>query len=223
VRRPRLATLSLLSLLALVWASGVAAAPIGSRSALQALLVAGTLEDFESFAVGAGAAVELSCTTLDAAAICNGQGPGLVVPGVSVPMSVHGQWNGAGYFGSPSRELLAGDPELVIDFNVAVQAFGFDLRAFSGLPGTATMTVFAPDDTTPIGSLGSIFLAGSAVPVFAGWEDVSGIGRVVVTQTGQPWTPPVDNLEFGIVPEPATFSLLALALAGVAVGRRRRD
>ena len=206
----------------LVWASAAEAAPIASRPALQALLVGGTLEDFESFAVASGTAVGLSCATLDATAVCNGQGPGLVVPGISFPLSVIGQWNGAGYFGSPSRELLAGDPASVIDFGVPVQAFGVDLRAFAGFPGTATVTVFASDDVTPIGTLASIALGASGAPVFAGWEDLAGIGRVEVTQTGQVWTPPIDNLEFGIVPEPSSLSLLAPALAALAAASRRR-
>jgi hypothetical protein len=206
--------------LALVGALPAQAAPIADRSTLQAMLVAGSLEDFESFAVAGGTASNLDCSTLDAAALCNGQGPGLVVAGVSFPLSVHGQWNGAGYFGSPTRDFLGGDPELVIDFSVPVEAFGVDLRAFAGFPGTATMIVFASDDVTPVGTLTPIALGGDGVPVFAGWEDLAGIGRVEVTQTGQVWTPPIDNLEFGVVPEPSTALLLAAGLAAFAVRRR---
>src|SRR5262245_45482503 len=207
--------------LGLVGAHSAEAASIADRSTLQALLVAGSLEDFESFVVASGTASDLNCSTLDAAAVCNGQGPGLVVPGVSFPLSIHGQWNGAGYFGSPSRELLGGDPALVIDFSVPVQAFGVDLRAFSGFPATATMKVFASDDLTPIGTLAPITLVGAGIPVFAGWEDPAGIGRVELTQTVQAWTPPIDNLEFGVVPEPSTALLFAAGLALLGAARHR--
>jgi hypothetical protein len=36
------------------------------------------------------------------------RGPGLVVPGVNFIFSAGGQWDGAGYFGAPSREILEG-------------------------------------------------------------------------------------------------------------------
>jgi hypothetical protein len=45
------------------------------------------------------------------------------------------------------------------------------------------------------------------LPVFVGWEDTSGIVEVEFTETGQPWSPIIDNLQFGVVaagvPEPA--------------------
>jgi hypothetical protein len=210
-----------MTIFALGWSPPVQAASIASRAALQALLVGpGTLEDFETFSVSVTGA-ELDCSTLDSAAICNGQGPGLVVPGVSIGFLVDtGQWNPAGFFGAPSREILSSRQPLVIDFTVPVQAFGVDLRAFSTFPATATIAIFATDDATSIGTLSSISLPTSGAPVFAGWEDPAGIGRLSLTQSERDWSPIVDNLEFGVIPEPACAALLGLGLAGLAMWRR---
>lgn len=181
--------------------TAVQAVPILSRPALQALLGGpGMLENFESFNVSAGNAAGLDCAVLNSTSICNGQGPGLVVPGVAFTWGTGGgQWDGAGWFGAPSREILSGTPAgqpLIIDFTIPVDAFGVDLRAFTDFPATATMTIFGTDDITVLGTV-SVSLSTSGVPVFAGWEDISGIGRVTLTQTGQPWSPLIDNLEFG--------------------------
>jgi hypothetical protein len=108
---------------------------------------------------------------------------------------------------------------LVIDFAGPVNAFGIDLRAFSGYGTTATMDIYAPDDTTLIGTLASIGLSSSGIQVFAGWEDAGGIGRIALTQTGQTWSPIIDNLEFGntAVPEPSTYLAGALLTLGFGV------
>lgn len=214
-------------------APAVQAAALVDRPALQAVLGGpGTLEDFESYVASpAGGADGIGVGVLDSTTIVNGQGPGLVVPGVTFTGPNSGlQWDDAGYFGAPSREILIGAPAgqpLGIDFAGSVGAFGVDLRAFSGFPATATMTIFAADDTSVIGVLSSLSLGGGGSPIFAGWEDAGGIGRVELTQTGQPWSPIIDNLEFGKhngtpVPEAgSTLASLGLALAGLASLRRR--
>lgn len=207
-------------------AASVEAGPIASRAALQVLLGGpGTLEDFENFNVGAGSAALLDCPALNSSAICDGAGPGLVKPGLNITFGDGpGQWDGAGYVGSPSKEILSNarnGPPVSIDFASAVGAFGLDLRAFVGFPATATMTVYGADDVTVIGVISGIGLVGT--PVFAGWEDASGIGLFQVTQVGQSWSPIVDNLEYGeaaaVIPEPASLLLVGTGL--VAAGRRR--
>lgn len=148
--------------------------------------------------------------------------PGLVFSGSGSGF----QWNDAGYFGAPSRELVA-DGVLLIDFQVAVTAMGLDLRTFTGFPETATVYVFAADDTTLIGTISGILLLTSGLPVFAGWEDAGGIGRFQLHQQfGVSWSPILDNLEFGVglqvIPEPSSFALIGLGLVALKAARRAR-
>lgn len=206
-------------------APSVRAGPVLSRPALQALLEGpGTLEDFESFSffggispIGGGRNSPIGCALLNSTASCNDQGPGLVVPGIDIVLGANGQWNDVEYYGAPSKEILS-LPPLMIDFRIPVDAFGIDLRAFVGFPATATMTILGTDDSTVIGTFSGISLAGSGAPVFAGWEDITGIGRVMFSQTGWAWSPIIDNLEFGhriAAPEPSALSLFALGLVGL--------
>ena len=214
--------------------SHVSAAVVLSRSGLQTLLGGpGTIEDFESYVVGYGTNGSAGDTAFDSTSVLNGQGPGLVKPGLSFSGGAGTQWNGPGYFGSPSKEYLRyGDitiKPMVIDFSIVLTAFGLDLRAYSGFGTTAAMDIYATDDTTLIGSLTGISLSASGVPVFAGWENNTGIGKVVLSQTpwGSGWSPIIDNLEYGgtpvaAVPEMSSLFVWSLLVCAGAVATRRK-
>jgi len=206
--------------------------PILTRPDLMAALGgSGTLEDFEAFPVSPGISVGLDCSTLNSSSSCNGHS-GLVVPGVDFTFgSGGGQWDGVGYLGAPSEEILSGSPggqPLVITFTNPVNAFGLDLRAFTEFPASATLTIYGLDNTTIIGTISNVNLSSDGSPVFEGWQDFAGIGQVSLTQTGQYWSPIIDNVEFGLAqtPEPSSAALLGLGLGVFTLGRhllRRRS
>jgi hypothetical protein len=198
---------------------------ISDRTQLNTILGgSGVTENFENYNVPDGDARPLQAT-LDSSTVVNGQGPGLVVNGVTfVAGSSVLQWNGANYFGSPSKELVAVKP-MNIDFSVPVNAFGLDLRAFTGFGDTATVTIFGTDDSTVLDTISPIGLAGTGVPVFFGYQDIAGIGKIELTQQSQFWSPIIDNLTFGqsaaaSTPEPSTVLGLGLLGLGALVKRQ---
>jgi hypothetical protein len=165
-----------------------------------------TIEDFQTFNVANGTAMVLDCPVLDSTAICNNQGPGLVVEGVGFTFNESGQWDGAGYYGAPSKEILSNTSPLTISFEPAVTIFDVNMRAYTGYPATATVTVYGPDDTTVIGTLSNVYLGSAGVALRVGWQDDTGIGKVVLAQTGQFFSPIIDDLEFGAATATLTLS-----------------
>lgn len=193
----------------------------------------GTVEGFDKFVVPAGVASKLDCLTLDNQATCNGQGPSLVVPGVAFTWgkdpqgnTAMGQWNGKGYSGAPSQDVLSQRGPLEIDFLNPVQAFGVDLRAFDCIQcfAIAVVQIWDADDKGVIGTLSGKELKPGELPLFVGWQDAGGIGKIVLIQAGQEFSPIIDNLEFGnfrvaAVPEPSVLALIALGLAALLARR----
>ena len=200
---------------------------ISDRTQLNTILGgSGVTENFENYNVPDGNGDGLQAT-LDSSTVVNGQGPGLVVNGVTfVAGSSNLKWNGANYFGSPSKELVADGQQLMnIDFSVPVNAFGLDLRAFTGFGDTATVTIFGTDDSTVLDIISPIGLAGTGVPVFFGYQDIAGIGKIELTQQSWFWSPIIDNLTFGqsaaaSTPEPSTVLGLGLLGLGALVKRQ---
>ena len=178
-----------------------AAGPINDRATLDALLGANQIfEDFESFDIGFGGAVNLDVTVLDENAIANGQGPGLVESGATYidPASVQLQWNGDGYFGLQTKTLLSngGAGAIEIEYTTVVQAAGFDLRAFQGFGYSGTVEFYDTGNNL-LGSVPVTLSSGGTENVFAGWEDAGGIGRVVVRSSNYAWSPLIDNHGYG--------------------------
>ena len=163
--------------------------------------VLGTVETFEAFPIAPGTAANINCPVLNATAICSSEGPGLVVSGVNFVFDGWGaQWDGAGYYGAPSREFVAIRKPLTVDFTTPVTVFGIQLRALARYGATASMTVYGLDDSTVIGTLSGIELSTRGVPRLVAWQDQGGIGKVVLSQFDQPSSPVIDNLNFADPP-----------------------
>ena len=198
---------------------------IADRATLDALLGASEVtENFEAFSIAPGGSTFLGITSLNAGTTTLGQGPGLVVPGVQFGSPTNLQWNGAGYFGQPSKDILGYNP-LAINFAIPTNAFGLDLLAFKGYPETATVTIYGADDISEIAKISGIGLPSSASPIFFGYSDNSGIGKVLLEQQPDRWSPIIDNLSFGTptpIPEPATMLLLGSGLIGLGVYWRKK-
>jgi hypothetical protein len=152
-----------------------------------------------------------------------GFGSGLVVPGVTFS-SVGGvlQWNSEGYYGQPSKDIGSTSTTLEIDFSTPTPAFGLDLLVFAGFGDNANVYVYGADNTTLLATVSGLSVTDPSSPVFFGYQDSGGIGKVQIQGTAHSWSPLIDNLTFAPIPEPFVPSLLAAALLLASISVRRR-
>ncbi|MCL4197833.1 MAG: hypothetical protein KJZ69_10110 [Phycisphaerales bacterium] len=186
------------------WASASLAQQIPTRAQLNTILGGNQiLEDFESFNVASGSAVNLNVFVLDSTTIANSQGPGLVEPCARYvdPSSVQLQWNGANYFSLPTKTLMGNGsiPMFEIEYPApGVHAMGVDVYGFAGFGYSGAVAFFDVNG----GFLGSfpITVPGGNAPVFVGWQHNApvGIGKVQIRgSNGWSWSPIVDDHGYG--------------------------
>ncbi len=171
---------------------------IPDRATLDSILGANqTLEDFETFVITDGGAVNLDVNPLDDTSIANGQGPGLVEDGATYRATTNVlQWNGNAYFNLQSKTFLANGEELEITYDPIVTAMGIDARAFQGYGYSGTMRVYDAGNNL-VGTINFSLSSGGAENVFLGWEVSAGISRVTIDDLSHPWSPVVDNHGYG--------------------------
>lgn len=205
---------------------GVASAQqISTRTQLNQILSSGyEYEDaFQAFNIASGSAARLGIISMNSTSTVDGQGPGLLDPGVTYSTETSTsslQWDGNNYSGSTKQEILSDDNELFLSYTMPVDAMGVDLRAFTGFGQGYTAFVF--NGATLVGEVTGT-LANDGSTQFFGWENAGGITEVVFDSTAQGWSPIIQEHSYGyaaLAPEPA--SLAALALGGLVLLRRRR-
>lgn len=201
---------------------------IADRVSLQAQLgVAAVNEDFESWT--SDIINESSLQVLDADTVVAGNGPGIVNPGLRFEnIDIHRdssylQLDRRGQYNIPSGSLLGGNGGLLIDFLSPVSHAGFDFFQFSGYADSATVRVFAADDVTEI-YVTPLTLDAPDAPAstFFGYADPGGIGSIQIESTGQNWSPLIDDLTYGNIPEPGSACLLGLGSLVIGCGKRGR-
>ena len=204
-----------------------AASPIGrldSRSQLDAILgTASVTENFEAFEVPTNN--ELGYFNffgpLTSNSVIQGQGPGLVVSGISIRTNSQLQWYNTAALGGNSKRLgFTSGQAYLIDFSTPVSAFGFDFTAVPTTSGSSSMYVYDTKGDT-VGQFQYALVNNPLVPTFAGFSHPDGISGVeIFTFQGGPI---LDNFTFGRVPEPSALILATVGSVIVLSSRRRKS
>ncbi len=208
-------------------AGAAAAQQIATRTQLNQILSTGYeyTDAFQAYSIASGGAATLGVSSMNSTSILNGQGPGLLDPGVTYSTANQGdllQWNGVNYVGSMRQEILSNDNSLVLTYTMGVDAMGVDLRDYAGYGQNFTADVY--NGSNLVGQLSGT-LAGAGTTQFFGWENAGGITSVVFTGSGSSdyWSPIIQEHSYGqavLSPEPSTIA--AFALGGLILLRRRR-
>ncbi|MBL1216633.1 MAG: hypothetical protein D8M59_03980 [Planctomycetes bacterium] len=177
-----------------------AAQQITDRATLNSLLGPNiTLDDFEAFDVGDGAAFIIDASTLDSTTVTNGQGPGLVNPGATY-VSINGrriQWNGNAYYGLPTKTILTNEFQLDIYYDDLPQAMGVDVHAFEGYPYRGAADIYDAAGAL-VGTVDFSLTSGGPETEFVGWQHDEGIAHVVIRNTDWTWSPIINDHAYGM-------------------------
>jgi hypothetical protein len=194
---------------------------VPSREALIALLGDKVVtETYEANSVAADTFAEFD-GPLDSTSTPNGQGPGIVEPGIRFnvfPGSL--QIYGETVFGGNSQRLSFSATSVYhITLDPPVTAFGLDMLSLPGYSGEPSISVYDPNDIF-LGSFPVGVVNHPQNPTFFGFQNAGGISRFDITVfTGGPI---LDNVTFErIVPEPDTILLFTAASFALLVGARR--
>ncbi len=201
----------------LIGIQAATAQQIPDRATLDGILGGNqVLEDFETYDVDDGLWADLNIDWLDETTVVNGQGPGLVQPGVWYMAGSLGdfQWNGDSYYEVETKTLQANqyyqDIDITIFYPDIVQAMGIDLREMQAFPDSGTVEVYDYNDEL-ISTTVFSFDTGGAENVFFGWRHDEGIWRVVIKNDWYSWSPMIDNHGYGMTG-------LALSIEGSCPG-----
>jgi hypothetical protein len=232
-------------LLGVTLARPAAAQQIDTRQELNAIGGPNlSTEDFEAFDVAPDSEYNLRYVggpplppPLDAATFVDGQ-TNLVLPGLDfVDAFINGdtsqqiawrglQWNGAGYYGDPSRDLIANDGQMQIYFDSPTILVGMDLGSYLGYTESTNAAVFDASGNLLFST--TIGLPPTAQPQFFGYySGTDPIGEVVLTGDLDSvfWGPTVDNVSFSgkiVAPEPGAGGLVFIGCGLMATVRSRR-
>jgi hypothetical protein len=192
-----------------------------SRAQLDAFLGSSAVTaDFETYSIQPDKFVGIGAP-LDSQRIVNGQGPGLVPPGVAIAERTELQWYGTTVFGGNSKRLgfSSGSP-YTITFNPPIVAFGVDLLSLPNHGDTVNIEVYSGPGR--IGSFDSPLVDDPQRPTFVGFRSPSFLKISSVFISTFEGGPILDNLTFGRVPEPTTAMITAVGVAMLHSLRRRR-
>ncbi len=156
-----------------------------------------TWETFQRYAPPTGGAIGLGQSTLDSLTVANGQGPGLVTPGVTYTSDTGAQlqWNDAGYFGLTTRKIMSRDSTLHIVYDPPAYYVGLWMSAFDGYPDVATVWVYDTSGNKIFGYV-DVPIPGAIPPVPYYFASQGGIGAVTITGSAHGWSPLLDDHSF---------------------------
>ena len=169
-----------------------------------------------------------SFTSLDASTIILGStregrvGPGVVNEGLRFTSSsgLRLDRRNSPDFNLQSGALLSRAETLTIDFLTPVTHAGISFFEYPDFNDTATVRVYAADDTTLLYVSPSLDAPSTPDVAFFGYYDTDGIGRMTIRSSQNDTSPLIDNLIYASVPEPTSLALLGIG--GLALFHRRR-